>query len=65
MTTKTKRYNISVSKNDNNIDLVDLNDWIDTMIDKKWSKREFKNKIVYTFNDIDDAFRFKLRWSFG
>jgi len=63
--TTNKKYNISISKHENNIDLTELNKWIDVIIKNNWAKKEFKHKVVYIFDDIEDAFKFKMRWSYA
>jgi len=65
MVNNYKTYDIAISTRDVNNDLNELETWISKIIKHQWSKKEYKTKIVYTFNDLDDAFNFKMRWSYG
>lgn len=61
----SKKYDISISKRESNIDLEDISDWLNEEVKGKWFKKEYKHTTVFTFYDLNDAFRFKMRWSFA
>lgn len=56
-----KNYQISVLK-DNNFDLSEIMAWIDEMCTGKFYYRRHKKNIVFTFFELDDGFKFKLKW---
>ena len=60
-----KKYDISISKRESNTDFEDISDWLDNEVNGKWFKKEYKHNVVYTFYELDDAFRFKMRWTFA
>lgn len=60
-----KKYEISISKRESNIDLEGISEWINIEVVGKWFKKEYKHTIVFTFFNLNDAFRFKMRWTFA
>lgn len=61
----SKKYEISISKRDSRDDFEDIAEWINNEVKHNWTKKEYKHTIVYTFYDMNDAFRFKMRWTFA
>lgn len=62
---KAKTFDFKIQKNNSHIDIEDLEKWIEAEIKGKWSKRNQKHAIVYSFTTMDDAFKFKFRWTFS
>lgn len=58
---KTKIYTVSVLK-DNDFDLGELLKWNEAFSKGKVYYQKYKKNVVFTFNDQDDAFKFKMRW---
>lgn len=58
---KAKIYTVTVIK-DHDFDLTEILEWSDILCKNKVFYKKYKNNITFTFNDIDDAFNFKLRW---
>lgn len=58
-------YTFKIQKNNPHIDIKDLEAWISNEVKGKWSKRKLKHSIVYTFTTTNDAFAFKMRWTFS
>lgn len=56
-----KIYKVSILK-DHDFDLDDVIEWNTVFCIGKVFYQKYKRNIVFTFNDIDDAFRFKMRW---
>lgn len=59
------KYEFVISKSDSNLTLDEVNDWVNKMAKGKWSKHNRRNTVVYTFHNLDDAFKFKMRWTFS
>ncbi len=58
---KAKIFKISILK-DKNFDLNKILEWIKVICDDKSHYQKHKKNVVFTFYNLDDAFRFKLRW---
>ena len=60
---RKKSYRISVLKAQDDYELNEVLDWINyNCSDEKFHYRDYKKNIVFTFYNIDDAFKFKFRW---
>lgn len=59
--TKSTKYKISVLK-DHTFDMSEILGWIELMCKGKFYYRQFKKNVVFTFSEVNDAFKFKLRW---
>lgn len=58
-----KKYEFVISKNDKNALIDDVEAWIKLETRGEWSKQNRRSTVLYVFNDLNDAFKFKLRWS--
>ena len=56
-----KKYRVSIFKN-NNYDMDEMKKWIALNSTGKSYYRHYKKTTVFYFYDIDDAFKFKMRW---
>lgn len=60
--TDKKYYDLSVPK-DKDFSEGDILIWLKTEAKGRWTKRDYKKKVSFRFHDIDDAFKFKFRWT--
>ena len=58
-----KKYEFIISKNDKDTPIDEIENWIKSEVRGTWTKQNRRSTVLYTFNDLDDAFRFKLRWA--
>ena len=56
-----KIYKVSILK-DRDFDLDDILEWNKVFNNGKVFYQKHKRNVIFTFNDLNDAFRFKLRW---
>lgn len=58
---KLKIYKVSVLK-DHTFDLDEILEWAEVFCNNKVFYQKYKKNVVFTFNNIDDAFDFKMQW---
>jgi len=56
-----KKYQVSILK-DHDFDFQELMDWIKLECKGKFYYRRFTKNVVFTFFELDDGFKFKMRW---
>jgi len=62
---QSKQYTFSILKNESRVNSSELLKWINVVVKDNWTKKDYKTKTVYTFNDPNDALKFKMRWTFA
>ena len=58
---KSTKYKISVLK-DHTFNISEILGWIEIICKGKFYYRQYKKNVVFTFSEVNDAFKFKLRW---
>ena len=58
-----KQYEFVVSKNNPDAPIDDIELWIKRDVKGNWKRRHRRNSVLYIFYELDDAFKFKMRWS--
>ena len=56
-----KKYQVSILK-DHDFNFQELMDWIKLECKGKFYYRRFTKNVVFTFFELDDGFKFKMRW---
>jgi len=57
----SKYYEI-ILKKDQDIHLPSILEWLNKSTQNKYSYKKTRNNIIFTFSDLDEAFKFKMRW---
>ena len=59
--TPAAKYKISVLK-DHTFDMSEILGWIELVCKGKFYYNQYQKNVVFTFSEVNDAFKFKLRW---